>query len=112
MGFSQRHPLLDRHRKGHGSQVVHAAEIAEHIMASPRSVREFLSRFLGLQNREARCGAGHGLAVKGKNTRKMKGTSKRKILRKNEEDGMVIWKDMDISLSLYVICNMYIYIYI
>lgn len=33
-------------------EVVHAAEIAEHIMASPRSVREFLSRFLGLQNRE------------------------------------------------------------
>eukprot|EP00438_Fugacium_kawagutii_P024650 Skav203987 [mRNA] locus=scaffold3369:122296:129908:- [translate_table: standard] len=33
-------------------EVVHAAEIAEHIMASPKSVREFLSRFLGLQNQE------------------------------------------------------------
>ncbi len=38
-------------------QVVHAAEIAEHIMASPSSVREFLSRFLGLENQEASRGA-------------------------------------------------------
>ena len=102
MGFSQRHPLLDRHRKGHGSQVVHAAEIAEHIMASPRSVREFLSRFLGLQNREARCGAGHGLAVKGKNTRKMREHLRGRFfgrMRKMEWWYGKIW----ISLSL---CNM------
>ena len=45
--------------------MVHAAEIAEHIMASPSSVREFLSRFLGLENQEAAQHGVHGCEGRG-----------------------------------------------